>query len=76
MSESLVFSCAKILFLVSLFFVAVKYRSLLTFKQINYSSVYKASCVYTHAYKYTYMHNLRTYPLASYSQCTVHSCVI
>ena len=31
MPESLVFSCAKILFLVSLLFVAVKDRSLLTF---------------------------------------------
>ena len=32
MPESLVFSCAKILFLVSLLFVAVKDQSLLTYK--------------------------------------------
>ena len=37
MTESLVFSCAKILYLVSLLFVAVKGRSLLTFKIFNSS---------------------------------------
>ena len=37
MPESLVFSCAKILFLVSELFVAVKDRSLLTFEFLIYS---------------------------------------
>ena len=36
MPESLVFSCAKILFLVSLFFVEVKDQSLLTFQILNF----------------------------------------